>query len=118
MMALTTATLNPGIYDHGLEKPRHETNTHLEDATGKTKARYWADLVRSNLAQANVRPTEVGDGEDRSNTIDEAIMKAPRRSSSRGDLARNIAAELYPDLHGSVAAIIQYEKDVVLLRSL
>lgn len=78
-------------------------------------ANYWADVLRKNLLIA----ARLSEGSDTEEIIDEAILTAPRRGSARDDLARETAALVYPNLpQGSLATIIQYEKDIVRLRPL
>jgi hypothetical protein len=80
---------------------------------------YWTVLIRKNLATAQSVALAESDNEDASSTaIDEEIMNAPRRKSARDALAREIAAGLYPAAPNSLAPIIKYEKDVVMLRSM
>jgi hypothetical protein len=83
--------------------------------TSTDSSEYWVDIVSKNLLIAERLDT----GSDSEETIDEAILTAPRRGSARDDLARETAARIYPDYPpDSLAPIIQYEKDIVRLRSL
>lgn len=76
---------------------------------------YWADVLRKNLQIAS----RLGEDNDMEEIIDEAILTAPRRGSARDALARETAAIVYFDFPpDSLAPIIQYEKDIVKLRSL
>jgi hypothetical protein len=83
--------------------------------TSTESSEYWADVVRKSLLIAG----RLDAGTDTEESIDEAILTAPRRGSSRDALAWETAARLYPDYPlDSLAPIIQYEKDIVKLRSL
>lgn len=80
---------------------------------------YWTALIRKNLEAAQHAGDADSDTEDvPSSTIDEEIMSAPRRKSPRDALAREVAARLYPAPPDSLAPIIKYEKDIVMLRSM
>lgn len=90
-------------------------NGHSTD----TSVAYWTALVHKNLAAAGEIQGTDSDGEDAATTtIDEEIMNAPRRKSTRDALARDVAARLYPAPADSLAPIIRYEKDIVMLRSM
>ena len=91
-------------------------STNAEDRT----VEYWTALIRKNLTTAHEISLTDSDAEDTSTlSIDEEVMNAPRRKTARDALAKDIAARLHqapsPD---SLAPVIQYEKDIVLLRSL
>jgi hypothetical protein len=76
---------------------------------------YWADVLRENLLIA----ARLGGETETEETINEAILSAPRRGTARDALAREIASIVYPNFSPeSLGPIIQYEKDVVKLRSL
>lgn len=79
---------------------------------------YWARLIRASLAKL-VRETDSDPEEvDSAAHIDEEILNAPRRKSARDAIARQVAAQLYPSTDPeSLAPIIKYEKDIVMLRS-
>jgi NLR family CARD domain-containing protein 3 len=79
---------------------------------------YWTNLLRVNLAKA--LPTTDSDSEEVGLPhIDERILDVPRRKSAKEDLARQIYGQLYPDFEAdSLAPIIKYEKDVVMLRAM
>ena len=82
-------------------------------------AEYWADTIRQNLQIARYSIDENSDDEHAQTRIDETIMEAPRRGTTRRELASQVAAKLYPDHPpDSLAPIIQYEKDIVSLRAL
>ena len=87
-----------------------------DEVTDETTTSYWTALLRKNLSNAMVKLAG-SDAEDMAE-IDEEVMMAPRRKSPREDLALEIAAQLYPGPPGSLAPIIKYEKDVVMLRSM
>jgi Ran GTPase-activating protein (RanGAP) involved in mRNA processing and transport len=76
---------------------------------------YWADVLRKNMLIAARLDGETETEE----TINEAILSAPRRGTARDALAREIASMVYPNFSPeSLGPIIQYEKDIVKLRSL
>lgn len=77
---------------------------------------YWTALLRKNLSTIQALGNINGDGED-GPQVDEEVMSAPRRNSPRDSLAIEIAARLYPAPPESLAPIIKYEKDIVMLRS-
>ena len=82
-------------------------------------ADYWISILRSNLQIAHSNRTDDLDTDDEQPSINEEILKAPRRKSARASLAAAIAARLYPSSDpDSLAPIIKYEKDIVLLRNL
>lgn len=95
-------------------------NTTIQNGDStNTSADYWTTLIRQNLATAEAMAAADSDAEDASTPIiDEEIMNAPRRKSVRDALAREVAARLYPAPPESLAPIIKYEKDIVMLRSL
>ena len=80
---------------------------------------YWTTLLRSNLSKV-VSSTDSDCEEDgHPVVINEEILNAPRRKSARDELAGQVAAHLYPaEDPDSLAPIINYEKDVVMLRQL
>ena len=80
---------------------------------------HWVHLLRSNLQIAHSSQAKDTDVIEEQPTISEEIMSAQRRKSARDIIATEIAARLYPcsDLD-SLAPIIRYEKDIVLLRKL
>jgi hypothetical protein len=91
--------------------------------TRNESSNYWADVLRTNLltaARLNGAHKEDVDTEEREHeTIDEAILTAPRRGGAQHNLACEVAALIYPDFpSNSLAPIIQYEKDIVKLRAL
>lgn len=89
--------------------------TTVEDSS----VAYWAALIQKNLSTAHSVGFADSDDEDTSPLrVDEEIMNAPRRKGPREVLARNIAMRLYPASLGSLAPIIQYEKDIIMLRHL
>jgi hypothetical protein len=76
---------------------------------------YWADVVRKNLLVAGHLDADI----EMEEIIDEAVLTAPRRGTARDALACETAARIYTDFPpDSLAPIIQYEKDIVKLRSL
>jgi hypothetical protein len=76
---------------------------------------HWADILRENLLIV----ARLGEETDTEETINEAILNAPRRGTARDTLAREIASIVYPNFPpDSPGPIIQYEKDIVKLRSL
>lgn len=89
------------------------------DATRAT-VDYWTILVQTSLQPT--KQVEVADSDSDSedpSLISEELLNAPRRRSTRDALARQVAARLYPGHdEDSLAPIIQYEKDIVMLRSL
>jgi hypothetical protein len=91
--------------------------------TRNEPAEYWVDVLRASLLIAarldHADPEHADTEEHESETLDEALMTAPRRGGAQHDLACEIAALVYPDFPpGSLAPIIQYEKDIVKLRAL
>lgn len=82
-------------------------------------ADYWINLLRINLQVFHSAQAEYPDASEEQPSISEEIMNAPRRKSARDTLATQIAARLYPCSGlDSLAPIIKYEKDIVLLRKL
>ena len=83
-------------------------------------ADYWTSLLRENLSKADAISAADSDAEDGISLpqIDEEVMNAPRRKSPRDALAHEIAARLYPAPPDSLAPVIKYEKQVVILRSM
>jgi hypothetical protein len=76
---------------------------------------YWADIIRKNILITEQLDTD----NDTDELIDEAVLTAPRRGTARDTLAHETAARIYTDYpQESLAPIIQYEKDIVKLRSL
>ncbi|KAM0704718.1 hypothetical protein Q7P35_007504 [Cladosporium inversicolor] len=83
--------------------------------TSTDSSEYWANILRKNLFIAEYLDSDL----DTEESIDEAILTAPRRGTARDALACETAARVYPDYPpDSLAPIIQYEKDTVKLRSL
>ena len=116
-MASATAMSTMDIADPSISTSQDSiaTNGDSSDST----IDYWTALIRTNLATAELITAADSDSEDFSlGAIDEEIMNAPRRKSPRDALAREIAARLYPAPPDSLAPIIKYEKDVVMLRSM
>lgn len=84
-------------------------------------AHQWAEKIKSNLLLVS----EAGDPEEAITNnalhIDESINDAPRRRSAdpgRTGLANMIAQLLYPSPNDSLAPLIRYEENIVLLRKL
>lgn len=76
---------------------------------------YWADIVRTNLLIA----THLEEKIDTEEIVDEALLTAPRRKGAQHALTCEIAALVSPEFPpDSLATILQYEKDIVKLRSL
>lgn len=95
------------------------TTTELPSTTASNDTvDFWTNLISKNLAIAQAASGEDSDGEASPSAIDEEIMKAPRRKSARDALAHQVAERLYPAPEGSLAPVIKYEKDVVMLRSM
>ena len=102
--------------------------TELQVKMARTEsAEYWAGVLRKNLLiAARLDGTEHADTEVHEHeheheheTLDEALLTAPRRGGAQHDLAREVAALFYSDFTpDSLAPIIQYEKDIVKLRAL
>ena len=116
-MASATALPSIGIQNLSI-KDNFDTPTYNGD-TMLMPADYWTTLLRKNLAIAKVLVTADSDTEDASTPqLDEEIMNSPRRRSARDALAREIAARLYPAPPDSLAPIIKYEIDIVMLRSM
>jgi hypothetical protein len=91
--------------------------------TRNKSAEYWADVLLTNLliaARLDDAAAEHAATEDpERETLDEALLTAPRRGGAQHDLAYEVAAIVYPDFPPeSLASIIQYEKDIVKLRAL
>ncbi|KAK3706710.1 hypothetical protein LTR37_012554 [Vermiconidia calcicola] len=114
----SATTLSPpdmsklSVYDHATAPTSNGNMTN-------TSVDFWVNLIRNNLATARVVEAADSDGEDAATPlIKEEVMNAPRRKSARETLARNVAERLYPAPPDSLAPIIQYEKDVVKLRSM
>ena len=85
-------------------------------------ADYWADVLRANLLIAarldDTSAEHVDTGKHEHETLDEALLTAPRRGGAQHDLARRVAALVYHDFPpDSLAPIIQYEKEIVKLRA-
>lgn len=79
---------------------------------------YWTNLIRSNINVAQTIDDDDSDDDASQTLVDEEIMNAPRRKSARDALANQIAHRLYPTDHpDSLASIIKYEKDIVMLRA-
>jgi hypothetical protein len=110
-MASATALPTMGTQHLALNKDHYSTQ---HDDGSSTE--FWTNMIRKNLTSAAACHPEANDDGTVMPVIDEEIMNAPRRKSARDTLAYDVAAQLYPDLAGSVAAIIKYEKDVVMLR--
>ena len=103
---------NLSLYDHA-------TSPTSDGSMTNTSVDFLVNLIRKNLATAQVAQAADSDSEDTATPlIDEEVMNAPRRKSARETLARNVAKRLYPAPPDSLAPIIQYEKDVVMLRSM
>ncbi|KAK4549895.1 hypothetical protein LTR36_005196 [Oleoguttula mirabilis] len=83
---------------------------------------HWTALLRTSLDSAKHGETVdstngVVDAEPLD--VSEEVLNAPRRKSARDALAHQIAARLHPGHdEGSLAPIIQYEKDLIMLRAL
>ena len=116
---MASATVLPTLGLNGLSiHNQHPIKTTNGD-TSIASADYWTALIRKNLEAAQLAEGADSDTEDApSISIDEEIMNAPRRKSPRDTLARAIAARLYPAPPDSLAPIIKYEKDIVMLRSM
>jgi NLR family CARD domain-containing protein 3 len=116
---MASATVLPTLGINGLSiHDQHRTNPADGD-TSNASADYWTTLIRKNLEAAQSAEGADSDAEDAlSTSIDEEIMNAPRRKSPRDALAREIANRLYPAPPDSLAPIIKYEKDIVMLRSM
>ena len=116
-MASATVLSSPDTKDlpmQGLKGPSSPNGDAIPSSVD-----YWTALIRKNLAKAQSVVLADSDHEDESSiAIDEEVMNAPRRKSARDALARQVAAELYPAPPDSLAPIIQYEKDIVMLRSM
>ncbi|KAK5163719.1 uncharacterized protein LTR77_010392 [Saxophila tyrrhenica] len=117
-MASATSMPTMGIQNMSLDKQNSTPARTNEDSPSPSSAQFWTDLIRKNLITEQAIQMENNDGEDTVFSIDEEIMNAPRRKSARDALAHEVAARLYPDLAESLAAIIKYEKDIVVLRSM
>ncbi|KAK5127533.1 hypothetical protein LTR85_006872 [Meristemomyces frigidus] len=79
---------------------------------------FWTALLTGNLQAKHIEASD-SDGEASPTLIDEEILNAPRRKSARDDLAHQIAVRLHPGHEqDSLGPIIQYEKDIVMLRAL
>ncbi|KAK4575395.1 hypothetical protein LTR86_001249 [Recurvomyces mirabilis] len=80
---------------------------------------YWTGLVRTNLAKAVLSTDSDNEVDSDDAAIDEEIFNAPRRRSARHELAHIVASKLYPSATPQdVGCIIQYEKDIVMLRAM
>ncbi len=106
-----------------LDKQNTSISTITEcDVVGVSSVEFWSSLILENLAVAQVIVIESNDGEGTVLAIDEEVLNAPRRKSARDALAHEVAAKVYPDLAGhsagSLAAVIKYEKNLVMLRSM
>ncbi|KAM0717740.1 hypothetical protein Q7P37_007592 [Cladosporium fusiforme] len=76
---------------------------------------YWTEVLKTNLRILDRLENDTRTVEG----IDEGILTAPRRRSARHDFACEIASMVYPGFPpDSLVPIIQYEKDIVKLRSL
>ena len=98
---------------------KDDTNT-LQSPDGSVDAAdYWASLIRKNLQRAQSVQVADSESEDEQPSISEEIINAPRRKSAREPLAVQIAARLYPSSNpDSLAPLIKYERDIILLRNL
>lgn len=105
-------TLSSNTSDAELRDTNGNMNLHPDTVD------YWAALLRKNLSTA-LENADSDDG-DASTTlqIDEEVLEAPRRKSARDALAHEVAVRLYPAPPDSLAPIIKYEKDIVMLRSM
>lgn len=105
-----------------IETTADTANVVNRSSDSEESADYWTNLLRKNLSKIMATKTSDSQMEDLfSNTlllIDEEVLHAPRRKSAQASLASAIAAWLYTDLATPLASIIQYEKDIVLLRSM
>jgi hypothetical protein len=82
-------------------------------------AAQWTEILQKQLQLvANYNRSQDEDLPS-SIVIDESIMDAPRRRAANSEaaaLAVEIAQALYPSIETALGPIIQYEKDIVLLR--
>jgi len=85
-----------------------------------SSASYWTTLLRASLsaAQAINDDTAAGSHSAGECLIDEEMLSAPRRRSARSALAQEVASQLYQGQKDALGAIIQYERDIVMLRGL
>jgi len=84
------------------------------------QAKKWADKIQQQLSLLGVCD-DSDESLPSSATIDETIMKAPRRKAADPEaaaLANKIAQLLYPSDGNPLGALIKYEKDIVRLRRL
>lgn len=104
-----------GAYEAGEDET---ASPNIPSSKTNGEAKWWISIIRSNLetAKAIASANEDSTSERPLSTIDETVLDAPRRKSVRGALALRIAAELYSAPPDSLAPIIQYEKDAVMLR--
>ncbi|KAK3673697.1 hypothetical protein LTR78_006250 [Recurvomyces mirabilis] len=80
---------------------------------------YWTGLVRTNLAKVIISADSDNQAENDDVAIDEEFLNAPRRRSARHELAHIVASDLHPSATPQdVGSIIQYEKDIVMLRAM
>ena len=92
--------------------------SHTGDSSNSS-VDYWTNLLRRTLSTAQSIVASDSDSEDGGSLkFDEEVMNAPRRKTARDALAREVAARLYPAPPDSLAPIIKYEKDIVMLRSM
>ena len=116
---MASATVLPTLGLNGSSIYDQYESKSITGNSSNVSAAYWTALIRNNLEAAQLAEAADSDVEDASSTsIDEEIMNAPRRKSPRDNLAREIAARLYPAPPDSLAPIIKYEKDIVMLRSM
>ncbi|KAK3115712.1 hypothetical protein LTR53_004676 [Teratosphaeriaceae sp. CCFEE 6253] len=78
----------------------------------------WTALLRFNLFKAvSIIDSDCEEASRSLIEIDEEVLNAPSRRSTRHELAQQIAARLYPGSDpDSLTPIIKYEKDIAMLR--
>ena len=109
----------PAIGAMSVKDETHSASTAQTPNGVSDIAEYWVNLIRDNIWIAHTVRTAESDTEDEQPSISDEILNAPRRKSTHDALATQIAARTYPtSTPDSLAPIIKYEKDIVLLRSL
>lgn len=118
-MASATTLPSVGISNLSMEYTQSFPASTPTSTIHDESVAFWASLIRKNLSIAETINLFDSDGEDSTTPqIDEEIMSAPRRKTVRDALASDVAAQLYPAPPDSLAPIIKYEKDIVMLRRL
>lgn len=101
--------------------PAQSSATMSPTPVSENEVSKWTDLIRTSLdimQSLDEDSEETGSDSQTTAPIDETVMDAPRRKSTRDALAQAAAKRLYPAPAESLAPIIQYEKNIVMLRAM